>query len=163
MRADRQKELAEFPSLSSLQPASAEPQAEGHVRTELAGDRIWQAHLSISSHDLTRIPPINLTTTVPCFRMHFALAFAALPPRRLDTLPCAGASAPTSSHENSHFDHHCRSRHITEAVSHEARATVIPRFTTLSQTMLREDEPPSRLCGRSREACPPSRLDMARP
>jgi hypothetical protein len=41
---------------------------------------------------------------------------------------------------------------------------MIPRFTTLSQTMLREDSPPSRPSGRSREACPPStRHGTARP
>jgi hypothetical protein len=41
---------------------------------------------------------------------------------------------------------------------------VIPRFTTLSQTMLREDSSPSRPSGRSREACPPkTRHGTARP
>lgn len=41
---------------------------------------------------------------------------------------------------------------------------MIPRFTTLSQTMFREDSPPSRPSGRSREACPPkTRHGTARP
>jgi hypothetical protein len=47
---------------------------------------------------------------------------------------------------------------VPHHLSHEVRATAIPRFTTLSQTMLREDSHPfpSQLSGRSREACPPT-------